>query len=178
MKRLLRGLRAFGPIHPQMSARAVVLAAIGASVILVITAFGLSLTAGRTATLALLSPFGGTALILIALPESPQSQPWPVVVGIFLSALSAEAVIWLCPAPLPLWGLPLCVAVATLLMAATRSIHAPGGAVALTVGLLAAEGRAPDFSFPFTRAGAGALMLVVLAILWHRLLGNLYPQRH
>lgn len=173
----MKFLRGFGPVHPQMSLREVVLAALGAGVLLVVTALGLSLTAGKAATLALLAPFGGTALVLVALPESPQAQPWPVVLGLFLSALSAEIVIHLAPSPLPLWGLPLTVMLATLLMAVTRSLHAPGGAMALCVGLMGAEGRKADFLFPFLQAGAGAAMLVALAIFWHWLMNNRYPSK-
>ena len=84
------------------------------------------------AALQLVAPLGATAVLAFAVPNSPLAQPWSAVVGNTVSALSALAVLAVAPAPL---AVGLAVGSAILAMTTTRSLHPPGGAVALLLAL-------------------------------------------
>ena len=166
----------FGPVRlglpPLVMARAALGAALGLLVAdLVLWALGSG--GALVTTTALIAPFGASAFLIFAVPTSPLAQPWPVVVGNTASALAALAVLQLGLPLLP--ALCLSVLLAMLAMALTRSLHPPGGAVAIATGLLATP--VPPLSFALLTVGAGSLALVLTAILWHRATGLPYPYR-
>lgn len=119
----------------------------------------------------LIAPFGATALLIFAVPNSPLAQPWAVVVGNVLSA--GVALLLLQTGLPPLITACLAVTLAIFTMAAARALHPPGGAVALFTAL--AE---PDlFPFLLTPLLAGSLALVAAGVLWNRATGRTYPFR-
>jgi CBS domain-containing membrane protein len=115
----------------------------------------------------LIAPFGATAFLIFAVPNSPLAQPWSAIVGNTLSALAALAL-----------GLPVVPAIsaavllAVLAMAAARAQHPPGGAVAIATVL-----AAPGPGFAVLPVLAGTVALVVCGVLWNRGTGRLYPFR-
>lgn len=119
----------------------------------------------------LVAPLGATALLVFALPASPQAQPWPVLVGSVLAALVGVA----CSAWVPDVALAgaLAVGVSILLMFATRSLHPPAGAMALYAVLSGAE--SPWFAaFP---VACNIILLLAMGVLYNRVTGRSYPHR-
>jgi CBS domain-containing membrane protein len=119
----------------------------------------------------LIAPFGASAVLVFAVPNSPLAQPWSVVVGNSASALVVLAVLAALPAQD--WVVPLAVALAIVTMLALRALHPPGGAVALLVAL---DGGANGAATLATIA-VGSSLLVGLGVLWNHAVGRVYPFR-
>ncbi|WP_027259442.1 HPP family protein [Leisingera aquimarina] len=152
---------------PHPSPRSVITAGLGA--FLAIAA--LSLLTTHANLLLLIAPFGASCVLLFSVPQSPLSQPANVVGGHLLAtaiSLSLNAVL-----PETWWALALAVGLAIAVMAALRLTHPPAGADPLMV--FAAD---PGFSFLLFPVLAGAVALVAIAALFHRLAGHEYPLKH
>ena len=119
----------------------------------------------------LIAPFGASAVLVFAVPNSPLAQPWSVVVGNTASALVALAMIGALP-PAD-WVVPLAVALAIVTMLALRALHPPGGAVALLVAL----GGTGHGGATLATVAAGSALLVALGVLWNHGVGRVYPFR-
>lgn len=101
----------------------------------------------------LAAPFGATAVLVFAVPESPLAQPRNVVIGNCLGAtISILLVHFFGIQP---WVEALAVATTIKLMQLTKTIHPPAGAVAL-VGVMSHA----SWSFLFTPVLAGSLITV------------------
>ena len=110
----------------------------------------------------ILAPLGASAVLVFGLPESPLSQPAHVLGGhAVAAALSLVADHLLPGGPITL---AITVGVVIALLGLVRLTHPPAGATALVVML-----THPDWSFLFTPVIAGALVLVLTAVLVHRL---------
>ena len=110
--------------------------------------------------LRLFAPLGATAVLLFAVPTSPLAQPWSCVVGNTVSALWALFVLQWCP---PQLAPALAVGGAIGCMLLTRSLHPPGGAMALLTVLNAKASLAAGWMLPFLPVGALTLGLVLAA---------------
>lgn len=168
--KLSRALRMAGPAmartRPAESARA----ALGVGVGLILCNLFLSTMHGGETGILLIAPFGASAFLIFAIPNSPLAQPWSVVAGNTLAALSALAVL---SAGLPAVATaPLAVALAVLVMGTARALHPPSGAVALATVI-----AAPKWGFAFDPVLMGSLVLVAAGILWNRATGRVYPFR-
>ena len=119
----------------------------------------------------LIAPFGASAVLVYAAPNSPLAQPWSVVVGSTLSALVALAV--LTALPQADVAVPLAVGLAIAAMLATRALHPPGGAVALLVAL-GGSGKGLETA---GIVAVGSCLLVGIGILWNGAVGRVYPFR-
>lgn len=174
--------RALGPAVPRPHGVEAVRAGVGAGLGLgftalalwaLVAAFGHPQAAMATvlAHPMLIAPFGASAFLIFAVPNSPLAQPWAVVVGNTLSALVALGISRL---GLPvLVGAPIAVAAAVLAMAASRALHPPSGAVALFVALDVPAG----WAFALSPVFMGSVVLVVSGVLWNRATGRAYPFR-
>ena len=118
----------------------------------------------------LIAPFGATAFLIFAVPNSPLAQPWPAVVGNTLSAVAGLIVLRLGLPVVPAIGLA--VALAMLAMSATRALHPPGGAVAIATVL-----ADPDPVFALVPVLTATALLVALGMVWSRATGRRYPFR-
>jgi len=111
----------------------------------------------------IMAPFGASCVILFALPESPLAQPKNVIFGHFLTALTGVLVAHFLPIT------PLTIAAATGigigLMVITSTIHPPAGANPLVI--LLASPSAPEWSFLLFPVLSGAILLVVIASIYH-----------
>lgn len=148
-----------------MSLFAVILAGLGGCL-----AIGLAAWAGRSADLTLLmAPFGASCVLLFTLPQSPLSQPVNVIGGHVLSAaVGLAALQWL---PEVWWTGAVAVGAAIALMALLRVTHPPAGANPLVI--LAAHAKPGFLLFPVF---SGAVLLVLVAVAFHRLTRTGYPQ--
>ncbi len=123
----------------------------------------------------LIAPFGASAVLLFAVPNSPLAQPWSAVVGNGISALMAVLVLWFIQEPITAAALALCLAIVAMVL--SRSLHPPGGAVALVAALDPNMIDHLGFGFVVAPVMAGTAVLVGLAMVWHRITGRVYPFR-
>ncbi|MEW9701217.1 HPP family protein [Paenibacillus sp. SI8] len=118
----------------------------------------------------LMAPFGASCVIAFALPQSPLAQPRSLVGGHVLSTL-----IGLCALSafgVHAWSLALAVGSAIALMQLTRTLHPPAGADPLLVMLTGAK-----WSFLFTPVLLGAVLLMLVALAYHRATKVAYPAK-
>ncbi|MBE9009119.1 HPP family protein [Pseudanabaenaceae cyanobacterium LEGE 13415] len=106
------------------------------------------------------APFGATAVILYAIPESPLAQPRNVILGNCIGAIVCITFVQ-CFGTAP-WVIALSVATAIKLMQLTRTLHPPGGAVALVGSMTGAS-----WSFLFAPVLAGSLIMVGCTMAFH-----------
>lgn len=154
------------PALPRPRLRNVLLAGLGGFLAIAV----LALLAERAALALLIAPFGASCVLLFAAPEAPLSQPLNVVGGHFVATLvglSLQACL-----PPTWWGLALAVGCAIAAMALLRVTHPPAGADPLVV--FAVD---PGFGFLLAPVLAGSLILVGVAVVFHRLNGGAYPKR-
>ncbi|MCV6590343.1 MAG: HPP family protein [Marinobacterium sp.] len=118
----------------------------------------------------LMAPFGASLVILFALPESPLAQPRNVVGGHLLTTVVGLSVMTVSGVN-PL-SLGLAAGIALALMMLTSTLHPPAGANPLLVML---SGK--SWAFLFSPVLCGAVLMVLLAWLYHRLQQQTYPQR-
>src|SRR6201996_409451 len=97
----------------------------------------------------LVAPMGASAVLLSAVPASPMAQPWPIIGGNSLSALTGFAVGQALGHGAVACGIGVGLAIGVMLV--TRSLHPPGGA---------------------------AVLLVAVGWAFHRLSGHPYPHPH
>ncbi len=168
--------RGLGPSMPRPPGAEALRAGLGAGLGLVFCALLLwALAPAGTLPLshpALIAPFGATAFLIFAVPNSPLAQPWPVVVGNTLAAAVALAELQLGLPPLLSGGLA--VALAVLVMAAARAMHPPASAVALFVSL---ADQTPPVQFILSPVLLGSAALVLAGVVWNRATGRVYPFR-
>ena len=125
--------------------------------------------------LMLIAPFGASAVLIFAAPNSPLAQPWSAVVGNTLSAMAGLVALQLVDAPV--MGAALAVGLAIMLMRLGRALHPPGGAVALTLALSPGLGHDPGWLFALVTAPVGTGFLVLVGIAYARATGRRYPFR-
>ena len=124
-------MRVFRPILPGATGRGSIFACFGALVGIFLTGLIGALLRGDGEALPwIVAPMGASAVLLFAVPASPMSQPWPIIGGNALSALTGFVVGKALGHGAIACGIG--VALAIGVMSVTRSLHPPGGAAALT----------------------------------------------
>jgi CBS-domain-containing membrane protein len=112
------------------------------------------------------APFGATAVLVFAVPDSPLAQPRNVIGGCVVGAIVSVACVALFgSAP---WVMALAVATAIKFMQLTHTLHPPGGAVAL-VGVMSQA----TWEFIVVPVLVGALLMVACTAIF----GSLMPDR-
>lgn len=121
----------------------------------------------------LIAPMGASAVLLFAAPASPLAQPWSILVGNGVSALMGVLSASLVADPALAAAFAVMLAIAAMLL--TRSLHPPGGAVALTA-VIGGEGiRQLGVGYVLLPVLLNSLLLLLLALCYNRLLGRRYP---
>lgn len=120
----------------------------------------------------LAASMGASAVLLLAVPHSPFSQPWALLGGHTVAALVGIACIRLVPDPLVATALALGLTV--LAMFYLRCLHPPGGGTALLGAIGGAKIQALGFWFVLTPVLVNAVLLLLVALLINRLI----PHRH
>ncbi|BEJ49646.1 HPP family protein [Aeromonas dhakensis] len=164
--------RDFFPVSTNTSLKESCYGALGAFVGLLGTAllcrWGLGLEAHW-----LIAPMGASAVLLFAAPASPLAQPWSILVGNGVSALMGVLSASLVEDPAQAAALAVMLAIAAMFL--TRSLHPPGGAVALTA-VIGGEGiRQLGVGYVLLPVLLNSLLLLLLALCYNRLLGRRYP---
>lgn len=147
----------------------------GAAAGIFLTGLVAALVARSGAAPLLVAPIGASAVLVFAVPSSPLAQPWPVVGGNLVSAIVGLIVVALLPQTL--WAAPVAVGCAIVAMSLARCLHPPGGAVALSVALMAASAAPAGWPFPLVPVALDSLLLVAAGVLFHRVSGHAYPHR-
>ena len=139
----------------------------------------------KLALMFFIGSFGASAVLLYGAPRSPLAQPRNVLGGHVLSALvgisvrlafveiSARLAV-----PYPGWiAAAVAVACAIALMHLTGTLHPPGGATALIALSGGPKIEALGYLFAFIPVGAGAVVLIVVAVVFNNLVKNRrYPE--
>ena len=121
----------------------------------------------------LIAPVGASAVLLFIVPSSPMAQPWAIIAGNTISALVGVIVFHTVKEPLLASGLA--VALSVLAMSVTRSMHPPGGAIALTAVIGGHTVTEAGFLFPFIPVALDSALVVLFGILFHKALRRPYP---
>ena len=115
----------------------------------------------------LIPPFGASMVLVMAVYESPLAKPKNLILGHILSALSGVIIFYLLGNTFISLGLG--VALAVFVMMITNTVHPPAGANPIIVIL-----TGQTLSFVFLPVAVGALIIVVFAYLYNRLLKRNY----
>jgi CBS domain-containing membrane protein len=173
--RIRNALVHLGPAMHRPKTREIWRAALTAGGALAICALGLRWFGGGAPGYVLIAPLGASAFLLFAVPNSPLAQPWSAIVGNMASALVAVAVLRL-GLPLPA-AIGLAVSGAFVAQMLLCAMHPPGAAVALAVALGGPQVQEAGFAFVLLPVGLDTALLVLLAILFNRTTGRVYPFR-
>ena len=121
-----------------------------------------------------IAPMGASSVLLFAVPASPLSQPWNVVIGNSIAAFIGVS----CYLFIPHLTVAFSVAVALsiFLMLSTDSLHPPSGAVAITAVLGGESIHQLGYQFLFAPVLLNSILLLIVAISFNRILGKQYPQ--
>ncbi len=116
------------------------------------------------------APFGAAAVLVFAVPNSPLGQPRNLILGNLIGGLSSVVMVSLFGSE-P-WVMALAVATAIKLMQLTKTLHPPGGAVAL-VGVMSHA----KWEFLLTPVLTGSIVLLLCTFLFNNLMpGRSYPE--
>lgn len=122
----------------------------------------------------LAASMGASAVLLLAAPHSPFSQPWPLIGGHFLAALIGITCTVLVPSLY--LAAALAVSLTILAMFYLRCIHPPGGGTALLVVIGGSRITEMGYLFAFTPVLVNSILLLVVALLVNRMIpGRHYP---
>jgi CBS domain-containing membrane protein len=121
----------------------------------------------------LIAPMGASAVLLFAAPASPLAQPWSIVVGNGVSALMGVASAALIPDLALASACAVMLAIAAMFL--TRSLHPPGGAVALTAVIGGESIRQLGVGYVLLPVLINSSLLLILGLCYNRLLGRRYP---
>ncbi|MEK6743638.1 MAG: HPP family protein [Nitrospirota bacterium] len=124
----------------------------------------------------LIGSFGASAVLVYGAIKSPLAQPRNLVGGHVVSGLVGVAcwqlfggTVWIAAA--------LAVSLAIVAMLATKTLHPPGGATALIAVIGGAKVHNLGFLYAVIPAGAGAVVLLIVALLVNNLSKNRkYPE--
>ena len=168
--------RMFVPLLAGANLRERTIACIGAAAGIAATAWLVAMLHYDLASLPLLiAPIGASAVLLFAVPSSPLAQPWSIIGGNTISALTGITVAHLIHDPMLAAGVA--VGGAILIMSLARCLHPPGGAVALTAVIGGPAIFQAEYLFTFTPVALNSVALVATGLAFHRLSGHSYPHR-
>ncbi len=115
----------------------------------------------------LIPPFGASMVLVMAVYDSPLAKPKNLILGHILSALSGVIIFYLLGNTFISLGLG--VALAVFVMMITNTVHPPAGANPIIVIL-----TGQSLNFVFLPVAVGAIIIVVFAYLYNKLLKRNY----
>ena len=117
----------------------------------------------------LVASLGASALLIFLVPTSPLAQPWNILAGNMVGALTGITCAILMPHPIASISVAVCASM--LLMLALRSVHPPSIAMAVFPALNGIQ----DYQFAPFPVLFDSCVLVLLGMLYNRLTGVSYP---
>lgn len=169
--KLLQPILAGATVRDRMIACVGALLGIGATALL----SRLILGADGPAPLIMAASMGASSVLLFVVPASPLVQPWPLVGGHVVSALTGIVVARLIPDPMIAAGVAVAAAIA--LMSLLRCLHPPGGSTALIGVLGGSTVQGAGLVFALVPIGLNAVLLGLAGFLFHRVSGHAWPHR-
>jgi CBS domain-containing membrane protein len=124
---------------------------------------------------ALIAPMGASAVLLFAVPASPLAQPWSILGGNTVAAITGVSVSLLVADPFVAAALAIGIAIG--LMMTLRCLHPPSGAIALTAVLGGPSIHDLGYTFVIWPVLGNSLALLALALLYNNVTGRRYPHR-
>ncbi|MDT8339792.1 MAG: HPP family protein [Sulfurimonas sp.] len=125
----------------------------------------------------LLGSFGASAVLVYGAPDAAFSQPRNLLGGHILSALLSVFLVKFFGDSLEIELLcALSVSLSVLIMHFTLTMHPPGGATALIYIIGSEEIRSIGWFYPITPIAAGALIMLLIALIINNLSSN--SKRH
>ena len=118
----------------------------------------------------LIPPFGATMVLVMAVHESPLAQPKNIFFGHILSALSGVLIYFFLG--MSFLSIGLAVAISVWAMMITKTIHPPAGANPI-IAILGGKG----ISFILLPVATGALIIIVFAVIYNKILKRNYPKK-
>ncbi|MDY0340688.1 MAG: HPP family protein [Coriobacteriia bacterium] len=115
-----------------------------------------------------MAPLAATCALIFGLPSSPISQPRNVIGGHVLSAL-VGIIVFSLSGQVTWWTMGLALGLAMVAMAMTHTYHPPAAVTAL----LPVLQEITSFTWVLAPVGVGALLLVIVALLYT----NLFAER-
>ena len=115
----------------------------------------------------LIPPFGASMVLVMAVYDSPLAKPKNLILGHILSALSGVIIFYLLGNTFISLGLGVALAVFVMMM--TNTVHPPAGANPIIVIL-----TGQSISFVFLPVAVGAIIIVIFAYLYNKLLKRNY----
>ncbi len=123
----------------------------------------------------IVAPMGASAVLLFVVPSSPMAQPWSIVGGNTLSALTGIGVSLVMGHGPVAAGVAVGLAIAV--MSVTRCLHPPGGAAALTAVIGGPAIAAAGFAFALVPVAMNSVLLAALGFIFHRFSGHGWPHK-
>jgi CBS-domain-containing membrane protein len=153
---------------PRVSLREILLSWAGGITGIATVAFLNDHVAAGTGRLLIIASFGASAVLIFGAIKSPLAQPRNLVGGHIVSALVGVTVFKLLS---PWMWLAAGVAVGTAIAAmhATKTLHPPAGATSLIAVIGGTKIQAMGYSYALMPVGAGALILLVVALVFNNL---------
>ena len=115
----------------------------------------------------LIPPFGASMVLVMAVHDSPLAEPKNIFFGHTLSALSGVVIFSIMGSSF--LSLGIAVGLAVFVMATFNAIHPPAGANPI-IAILGGKG----LSFVFVPVALGAIVIIVFAIFYNKLIGRDY----
>lgn len=166
LRQYLAGLQGSETYQPRFSMQQILLSYVGSFLGIAALAY----ISVSTPYPLIAAPFGAAAVLVFAVPSSPLAQPRNLIFGNLIGALSSLVMVNLFGSE-P-WVMALAVATAIKLMQLTKTLHPPGGAVAL-VGVMSHA----KWEFLFTPVLTGSIVLLLCTVIFNNLMpGRSYPQ--
>ncbi len=148
--------------------------ALAACLVIMTLGFVLHLLPHENQHLPLLASMGASAFLLFVVPHSPMAQPGPVIIGQLASAIVGLVCAHFIDNTVIAGACS--VGAAVLAMELLRSLHPPGTATALAVGMSGVQFH--DATWPFLAYAVLGNILLLLALAYlinNRVLGRRYP---
>ncbi|MDF2156505.1 HPP family protein [Algoriphagus sp. CAU 1675] len=134
-------------------------------------------TVGNLDALFLIGAFGASSVLLFGMTNSPAAQPRMLILGSLISAFIGVSVYKLFSSTDYIWISPaLAVSLSILAMQYTKTLHPPGGAIALIANIGSEEVRQIGYFYVVNPVMTGILTLFLSSVLINNLSKNrLYP---
>jgi CBS domain-containing membrane protein len=123
----------------------------------------------------LIAPMGASTVLLFAIPASPFAQPWPILGGHLVAGAIALLLAGQIADPALAVGLTVALAIAG--MSLLGCLHPPAGGTAALVIMAGPELAAAGWRLLAMPIALNAVLLIVVATVFHRLTGHSYPHR-
>jgi CBS domain-containing membrane protein len=156
------------PLHEKLYSGLAALSAI------VLVAWISEITSGEQGLIFMAASMGSAAVLLFAVPHSPMAQPWPLLGGHMVSALTGVFTYqWLGAEPL---SAAVSVAVAIIAMFFLRCMNPPGGAAALGAVMGGPEIHHLGYYYVLMPVTLNVLVILIAALVINNVIpGRRYP---